>query len=109
MSPKECLLTLFHFLKVVWGLPVPGGHAAGDLRQHRGRGLHLRRGVLHQHLRPRQGLHPPPLPQGTKVMKGTRTGYFRKVYRSLQVQVSVPLSNSNHVICNFLRDSENLG
>lgn len=56
------------------GLALPGGDEAGDLDQHIGRQLRLRRGVLQQHQRAGQGLHPTPAGQGPQVSGREQTG-----------------------------------
>uniref|UniRef100_A0A8B9US52 Uncharacterized protein n=1 Tax=Anas zonorhyncha TaxID=75864 RepID=A0A8B9US52_9AVES len=53
-----------HVHPVERGLALPGGDEARDLDQHIGRQLRLRRGVLQQHQRAGQGLHPTPAGQG---------------------------------------------
>jgi hypothetical protein len=57
----------FLLSQAVRRVPLPGGLPAGDLREYRGGGLHLRRGVLHQHLGAGQGLHQEALREGAQV------------------------------------------
>ena len=44
-------------LQLIGGIALLGGHATGDLREHRGLRLRVRRGVLLPDLRARQGLY----------------------------------------------------
>ena len=69
-------LIFFLFAKVVWCLPLPRGHPAGNIRKHCGRWLHLWRGVLPQYVWPGQGLHKEALYQRTEVKKASK--FFSK-------------------------------
>ena len=81
--------SLHPFHQPLGSLPVLGRHPAGDVRQHRGLRLRIRRGVLLTDLRAGQGLHQKAIRLRTEVRNRHRNTRLLPVFATLCFLVAV--------------------